>query len=111
MAQSADDRMFENSRSPVDIEVFWPDNQHSPDPPNCWTSWLEGFKIASLAKINIAYDTLLENPTENDHTADHNGITRRLANQKTRALLFTSLGSIRIRKQRKDSRREPMNSD
>ncbi len=56
--------MCENARSPVDIEVFWPDQHHSPDPPNCWQSWLEGFKIALLAKTSIAYDALLDDPTE-----------------------------------------------
>ena len=130
-AQSAEDRMCEKSRSPVDIEVFWPDHHHSPDPPNCWTSWLEGFKIALLAKTNIAYDALLDDPTEHvalprftnasagetddareirletNRTAqqeyktrwdqawagDHNGTTRRLADQKARAMLFMSMGT------------------
>ena len=131
MAQSVEHRMCENSRSPVDIEVFWPDHHHSPDPPNCWQPWLEGFKIALLAKTNIAYDALLDDPTENlalprftnapagetddarelrleaNRTAqpeyktrceqawavDHNGTSRRLADQKARARLFLSLGT------------------
>ena len=64
MAQSADDIMCANTKSPVAIEVYWPSLHYSPNPPKCWTAWLEGFKIALFVKHSLDYDTLLDDPTE-----------------------------------------------
>ncbi len=56
--------MSANAKSPVDLEVYWPSSHYSPDPPNGWTAWLEGFKIALFVKHSLDYDTPLADPTD-----------------------------------------------
>ncbi len=64
MAQSANDVLRTNAKSPVDIEMYWPSTHYSPDPPRDWHTWLEGFKIALFVKHSLDYDTLLTDPTD-----------------------------------------------